>query len=128
VLLERLEDELWSRRGRKVEADDVEIGQLAEGAEDITSADVVIPTVDTARHEEALYAWLSEHKPVLLCTGTESCQATHAPLPIWTSKSMRESPSDMAGTSMPYGTTRRSIVRVAVGAQARLAVRSAGLR
>jgi dynein heavy chain 1 len=33
----------------------------------ITSADVVIPTVDTARHEEALYAWLSEHKPVLLC-------------------------------------------------------------
>jgi hypothetical protein len=34
VLLERLEDELWSRRGRKVEADDVEIGQLAEGAEE----------------------------------------------------------------------------------------------
>ncbi|GAA5873340.1 hypothetical protein JCM3774_005947 [Rhodotorula dairenensis] len=33
----------------------------------ITSADVVIPTIDTARHEEVLYAWLSEHKPLLLC-------------------------------------------------------------
>ncbi|GAA5979126.1 hypothetical protein JCM10908_002813 [Rhodotorula pacifica] len=33
----------------------------------ITSADVVVPTVDTARHEEVLYSWLSEHKPLLLC-------------------------------------------------------------
>ncbi|THY74507.1 dynein heavy chain [Aureobasidium pullulans] len=29
--------------------------------------DVVIPTVDTVRHEDVLYSWLAEHKPLLLC-------------------------------------------------------------
>ncbi|RKP12812.1 hydrolytic ATP binding site of dynein motor region D1-domain-containing protein [Piptocephalis cylindrospora] len=33
----------------------------------VSSADVVIPTVDTLRHEEVLYAWLAEHRPLLLC-------------------------------------------------------------
>jgi dynein heavy chain 1 len=33
----------------------------------VLSADVVIPTMDTARHEEVLYSWLSEHRPLLLC-------------------------------------------------------------
>ncbi|KIR72005.1 dynein heavy chain 1, cytosolic [Cryptococcus deuterogattii CA1014] len=33
----------------------------------ITSADVVIPTIDTLRHEEVLYSWLAEHKPLILC-------------------------------------------------------------
>ncbi|KAJ3331033.1 hypothetical protein HDU76_004259 [Blyttiomyces sp. JEL0837] len=33
----------------------------------VASADVVIPTVDTLRHEEVLYSWLSEHKPLMLC-------------------------------------------------------------
>ncbi|KAF9586482.1 hypothetical protein BGW38_004001 [Lunasporangiospora selenospora] len=33
----------------------------------IAAADVVIPTVDTVRHEEVLYSWLSEHKPLILC-------------------------------------------------------------
>lgn len=33
----------------------------------ITQTDVVIPTLDTVRHEEILYSWLSEHKPLLLC-------------------------------------------------------------
>ncbi len=33
----------------------------------VLSADVVIPTIDTARHEEVLYSWLSEHRPLLLC-------------------------------------------------------------
>ncbi|WVQ81477.1 hypothetical protein IAT38_003601 [Cryptococcus sp. DSM 104549] len=33
----------------------------------ITSADVVIPTIDTVRHEEVLYSWLAEHKPIILC-------------------------------------------------------------
>ncbi|GAA5826137.1 hypothetical protein JCM11251_007177 [Rhodosporidiobolus azoricus] len=33
----------------------------------VTSPDVVIPTLDTARHEEVLYSWLSEHRPLLLC-------------------------------------------------------------
>lgn len=33
----------------------------------VTQTDVVIPTLDTIRHEEILYSWLAEHKPLLLC-------------------------------------------------------------
>lgn len=33
----------------------------------VLSADVVIPTMDTVRHEEVLYSWLAEHRPLLLC-------------------------------------------------------------
>ena len=33
----------------------------------VTAADVVVRTVDTVRHEEIFYSWLSEHKPLMLC-------------------------------------------------------------
>ncbi|KAF8845443.1 hypothetical protein BDN67DRAFT_1065300 [Paxillus ammoniavirescens] len=33
----------------------------------VTASDVVVPTMDTVRHEEVLYSWLSEHKPLMLC-------------------------------------------------------------
>ncbi|KAI7858782.1 dynein heavy chain [Circinella umbellata] len=33
----------------------------------VSEADMIIPTVDTIRHEEVLYSWLSEHKPLILC-------------------------------------------------------------
>ncbi|KKA28538.1 hypothetical protein TD95_002241 [Thielaviopsis punctulata] len=33
----------------------------------ITQTDVVIPTLDTIRHEDVLYSWLADHKPLLLC-------------------------------------------------------------
>lgn len=33
----------------------------------VTANDVVVPTIDTVRHEEVLYSWLSEHKPLMLC-------------------------------------------------------------
>lgn len=33
----------------------------------ITQTDVVIPTLDTIRHEAILYSWLAEHKPLVLC-------------------------------------------------------------
>lgn len=33
----------------------------------ITQTDMIIPTVDTVRHEEVLYSWLAEHKPLMLC-------------------------------------------------------------
>ena len=33
----------------------------------VASPDVVIPTVDTVRHESLLYTWLAEHKPMVLC-------------------------------------------------------------
>jgi dynein heavy chain 1 len=33
----------------------------------ITQTDVIIPTMDTVRHEDVLYSWLAEHKPLMLC-------------------------------------------------------------
>ena len=33
----------------------------------VTQTDVIIPTVDTVRHEDVLYSWLAEHKPLMLC-------------------------------------------------------------
>ncbi|KAL9594298.1 MAG: hypothetical protein Q9219_007108 [cf. Caloplaca sp. 3 TL-2023] len=33
----------------------------------IVQTDVVIPTLDTVRHEDILYSWLAEHKPLILC-------------------------------------------------------------
>lgn len=33
----------------------------------IIQTDVVIPTLDTVRHEDILYSWLAEHKPLILC-------------------------------------------------------------
>lgn len=33
----------------------------------VAAPDVVIPTVDTVRHEALLYTWLAEHKPLVLC-------------------------------------------------------------
>ncbi|KAG2045236.1 dynein heavy chain protein 1 [Suillus americanus] len=33
----------------------------------VTSSNIVVPTMDTVRHEEVLYSWLSEHKPLMLC-------------------------------------------------------------
>src|SRR5579859_2756650 len=35
--------------------------------QDVNTADTVIPTIDTVRHEEVLYSWMSEHRPVILC-------------------------------------------------------------
>lgn len=33
----------------------------------ISRPDVVVPTTDTARHEEILYSLLAQHKTLLLC-------------------------------------------------------------
>ena len=33
----------------------------------VASPDVVIPTIDTVRHENLLFTWLAEHKPLVLC-------------------------------------------------------------
>ena len=33
----------------------------------VASPDIVIPTIDTIRHETLLFTWLKEHKPLLLC-------------------------------------------------------------
>ncbi|XP_049288218.1 dynein heavy chain, cytoplasmic isoform X3 [Anopheles funestus] len=33
----------------------------------VAAPDVVVPTLDTVRHESLLYTWLAEHKPLVLC-------------------------------------------------------------
>ncbi|KAK6191509.1 hypothetical protein SNE40_003176 [Patella caerulea] len=50
----------WSPWQSKVPQVEVETHKVA-------SPDVVIPTIDTVRHESLLYTWLAEHKPILLC-------------------------------------------------------------
>ena len=43
------------------------VPQVEVNTHSITQTDAVIPTVDTVRHEEIIYSWLAEHKPLLLC-------------------------------------------------------------
>ncbi|OTB20055.1 hypothetical protein K445DRAFT_313860 [Daldinia sp. EC12] len=44
-----------------------EVPTIEVNTHSITQTDVVIPTLDTVRHEDVLYSWLAEHKPLLLC-------------------------------------------------------------
>jgi len=56
----QLETGEWAPWVTKVPQVEVETHKVAE-------PDVVVPTVDTIRHEALLFTWLSEHKPLLLC-------------------------------------------------------------
>ena len=47
----------WSNKVPQIEVETHKVG----------SPDVVVPTLDTVRHEALLYTWLSEHKPLVLC-------------------------------------------------------------
>lgn len=49
--------QLWQTRVPQIE---IETHKVA-------SPDVVVPTVDTVRHEALLNTWLAEHKPLVLC-------------------------------------------------------------
>ena len=33
----------------------------------VTQTDMIIPTMDTIRHEDILYSWMAEHRPLILC-------------------------------------------------------------
>ncbi|XP_019877694.2 dynein heavy chain, cytoplasmic isoform X2 [Aethina tumida] len=50
----------WSPWSNKVPQIEVETHKVA-------SPDIVVPTLDTVRHESLLYTWLAEHKPLVLC-------------------------------------------------------------
>ncbi|KAJ2835225.1 dynein heavy chain, partial [Coemansia sp. 'formosensis'] len=50
----------WQAWASRVPRVDVESHRVVE-------AGLVVPTTDTLRHEEVLYAWLAGHKPVVLC-------------------------------------------------------------
>ncbi|XP_058810234.1 dynein heavy chain, cytoplasmic isoform X2 [Phymastichus coffea] len=50
----------WQPWSNKVPQIEIETHKVA-------SPDVVVPTLDTVRHESLLYTWLAEHKPLVLC-------------------------------------------------------------
>ncbi|KAI8321400.1 dynein heavy chain [Martensiomyces pterosporus] len=50
----------WQSWASRVPAMDIETHR-------VTDSSLVVPTTDTLRHEDVLYAWLSEHKPLVLC-------------------------------------------------------------
>lgn len=50
----------WSLWSHKVPQIEVETHKVA-------APDIVVPTLDTVRHEALLYTWLAEHKPLVLC-------------------------------------------------------------
>ncbi|XP_001636057.2 cytoplasmic dynein 1 heavy chain 1 isoform X2 [Nematostella vectensis] len=43
------------------------VPQIEVETHKVASPDVVVPTLDTVRHETLLYTWLAEHKPLVLC-------------------------------------------------------------
>jgi type IV secretory pathway ATPase VirB11/archaellum biosynthesis ATPase len=47
----------WVNKVPKIEVETHKVG----------SPDVVVPTLDTVRHESLLYTWLAEHRPLVLC-------------------------------------------------------------
>jgi len=51
---------VWSQWSAKVPQIEIETHRVA-------AADLVVPTVDTVRHEHLLQTWLAEHKPIVLC-------------------------------------------------------------
>ncbi|KAF1990825.1 hypothetical protein K402DRAFT_460233 [Aulographum hederae CBS 113979] len=57
VSLPRAEWTMWQSQVPKIEVQ----------THQVTETDRVIPTLDTVRHEDVLYSWLAEHKPLLLC-------------------------------------------------------------
>ncbi|EDQ84975.1 uncharacterized protein MONBRDRAFT_12266 [Monosiga brevicollis MX1] len=55
-----LPDATWQPWADQVPRKEIETDQIA-------GTDVVVPTLDTVRHEDLLYTWLSEHLPIVLC-------------------------------------------------------------
>ena len=47
----------WVEKVPKIEVETHKVG----------SPDIVVPTMDTVRHESLLYTWLAEHRPLVLC-------------------------------------------------------------
>ena len=40
------------------------VPQMEVETHKVASPDVVVPTLDTVRHEALLYTWLADHKPM----------------------------------------------------------------
>lgn len=44
------------------------VPQIEVETHKVAAPDVVVPTLDTVRHEALLYTWLAEHKPLGKCS------------------------------------------------------------
>ena len=47
----------WASKVPKIEVETHKVG----------NPDVVVPTLDTVRHESLLNTWLADHKPLVIC-------------------------------------------------------------
>ena len=56
----KIGENVWQPWKMKVPNTEIETSKVSD-------ADVVIPTVDTVRHQEVLCSWISEHRPFILC-------------------------------------------------------------
>ena len=43
------------------------VPQIEVKTHKVAAPDVVVPTLDTVRHEALLFTWLAEHKSMVLC-------------------------------------------------------------
>ncbi|BES93792.1 dynein heavy chain [Nesidiocoris tenuis] len=43
------------------------VPQIEVETHKVAAPDIVVPTLDTVRHESLLYTWLAEHRPLVLC-------------------------------------------------------------
>ena len=43
------------------------VPQIEVETHKVATPDIVVPTLDTVRHESLLYTWLADHKPLVLC-------------------------------------------------------------
>ena len=44
------------------------VPQIEVETDKVATPDIVVPTLDTVRHESLLYTWLADHKPLVLCS------------------------------------------------------------
>ena len=54
---------MWNQRVPKIELDVNKVNFYNK----VSDADLIIPTVDTLRHQFVLGSWMSEHRPFLIC-------------------------------------------------------------
>ncbi|CAM1323357.1 DYNC1H1 (predicted), partial [Pycnogonum litorale] len=45
----------------------LKVPQIEVETHKVAAPDVVVPTLDTVRHESLLYTWLADHRPIVLC-------------------------------------------------------------
>lgn len=96
VSLPECEWELWIESVPKVDLD----------THAIIQTDVVVPTVDTSRHESLIYGLLNDHKPIILCGPPGSGKT------MTLFGALRKSPSlDVVGLNFSKATTPELLIK-----------------